>query len=446
MSGVRPLRCAVYCRVSSDEGLGQQYNSIDAQRDAGHAYITSQKHEGWSVVADDYTDPAFSGGNMDRPGLKRLMGDIERGKIDVVVVYKIDRLTRNIIDFFKMIEVFERHGVSFVSVTQQFNTTTSMGRFTLNMMLSVAQLEREQTGERIRDKIAASKKKGLWMGGMPPLGYDVKDHRLRVNPKEAALIRRIFTDFVRDRAATPLVKALAEEGVTSKAWTTQTGKLHPGQRITKTQIYRLIRNRTFLGEIRHRETWYPAEHEPIITPELWAAAQAIIAVDPRTRANTVRARVPFLLKGLLIDADGRALQPWQTRNKQGRVFRYYLSTRELKEYAGASDIPRLPAEQLEAIVIRQLRDILRTPSMVAEITRQAVKFDPALDEAQVSVALLQFDRVWEQLSPDERHRAVRLLIDKIVVRSSRLELRLADLGGLPLARELTEPYAEAACA
>ena len=188
-------RCAVYTRKSSEEGLDQDYNSIDAQRDAGHAYVASQRAEGWIPVADDYDDPAFSGGNMERPGLKRLMKDIELGKVDIVVVYKIDRLTRSLADFSKMVDVFERQGVSFVSVTQQFNTTTSMGRLMLNVLLSFAQFEREVTGERIRDKIAASKRKGMWVGGVPSLGYDVVNRKLVINQAEATLIKRMFTDY-----------------------------------------------------------------------------------------------------------------------------------------------------------------------------------------------------------------------------------------------------------
>ncbi|MEP7182338.1 MAG: recombinase family protein [Betaproteobacteria bacterium] len=445
-AGRRPIRCAVYCRKSSEEGLDQEYNSIDAQRDAGHAYIASQKHEGWIGLADDYADPGYSGGNMERPALKRLLADIEQGRLDVVVVYKIDRLTRSLTDFGRMIEVFERRGVSFVSVTQQFNTTSSMGRLMLNVLLSFAQFEREVTGERIRDKIAASKKKGLWMGGMPPLGYDVRERHLIINPKEAELVRRIFRGFVELESPTRLVKALAEEGATSKAWTTQDGRVRTGQKIGKTLLYKLIRNRIFRGEIRHRDTWYPGEHEPIIEQELWDRAQAVIAVDSRRRGNVTRARVPFLLKGLLIDGDGRALQPWQTRKKTGRLYRYYISTRELKEHAGASGLPRLPAEELESLVIRQLREILRTPSLCAEITRQATTLDPSLDEAQVSVALLQFDRVWEQLAPAEQQRLVRLLIEKIIVATDAIELRLRPLGLTELGRELAPDHRERACA
>jgi len=246
----RRMRCAVYTRKSTDEGLDQEYNSIDAQRDAGHAYIASQRAEGWIPVADDYDDPAFSGGNMERPALRRMMVDIEAGKIDVVVIYKIDRLTRSLADFSKMVEVFERYGVSFVSVTRQFNTTTSMGRLMLNILLSFAQFEREVTGERIRDKIAASKRKGMWMGGVPPLGYDVENRRLVPNEREAKLIRHIFQRFVELGSSTALVKELKLDGVTSKAWTTQDGKTRDGRPIDKGHIYRLLSNRTYLGELR----------------------------------------------------------------------------------------------------------------------------------------------------------------------------------------------------
>ena len=231
-------RCAVYTRKSTDEGLDQEYNSLEAQRDAGLAFIASQRHEGWIAVDDGYDDGGYSGGNMERPGLRRLMIDIEAGKIDTVVVYKIDRLTRSLPDFAKLVDVFDRHGVSFVAVTQQFNTTTSMGRLTLNILLSFAQFEREVTGERIRDKIAASKRKGMWMGGVPPLGYDVENRRLVPNEREARLIRHIFQRFVELGSSTALFNELKLQGVTSKAWTTQDGKVREGKPIDKGMIYK----------------------------------------------------------------------------------------------------------------------------------------------------------------------------------------------------------------
>ena len=236
-------RCAVYCRVSSDERLDQEFNSIDAQKKSGQAYVASQRSEGWIPVADDYHDPGFSGGNTERPGLKRLMADIERGLVDIVVVYKIDRLTRSLADFSKMVEVFERQGVSFVSVTQQFNTTTSMGRLMLNVLLSFAQFEREVTGERIRDKIAASKRKGLWMGGVPPLGYDVENRLLVINETEAAVVRRIFSEMLTVGSPTQIGRTLTGEGITTKAWTTKEGQTRLGARIDKKYLHKLLRNR-----------------------------------------------------------------------------------------------------------------------------------------------------------------------------------------------------------
>ena len=412
----RRQRCAVYTRKSSEEGLDQEYNSIDAQRDAGHAYIASQRAEGWIPVADDYDDGGFSGGSMDRPALKRLMQDIEANLIDIVVVYKIDRLTRSLADFSKMVEVFEQHGVSFVSVTQQFNTTTSMGRLMLNVLLSFAQFEREVTGERIRDKIAASKRKGMWMGGMPPLGYDVENRRLIINPAEAKLVRHIFQRFVETGSSTKLVKELRMEGATSKAWTTQDGKVRHGNPIDKSLIYKMLINRTYLGEIGHKSEWFPGQHIPIIEQTLWDQAHAILATNGRSRANKTRAKTPFLLKGLIFGPDGRALSPWHTRKaKTGRVYRYYVSQRELKEHAGASGLPRLPAAELESAVLEQLRGIMRSPEMVREITPKAIQLDPTLDEAKVTVSLNRLDVIWDELFPIEQHRIVSLLVEKVIV-------------------------------
>ena len=433
----RRMRCAVYTRKSSEEGLDQEYNSIDAQRDAGHAYIASQRAEGWIPVADDYDDPAFSGGNMERPGLKRLMADIEAGKIDVVVIYKIDRLTRSLADFSKMVEVFERQGVSFVSVTQQFNTTTSMGRLMLNVLLSFAQFEREVTGERIRDKIAASKRKGMWMGGVPPLGYDVENRRLVPNPQEAKLIRQIFTRFVELGSSTKLVKELKLDGVTSKAWTTQDGKVREGKPIDKGLVYKLLGNRTYLGELRHKEQWYQAEHLPIVDQPVWDSVHAILATNGRSRANATRATTPFLLKGIVFGHDGRALTPWHsTKKTTGKRYRYYLPMRDLKEHAGASGLPRMPAAELESAVLDQLRNILRAPNLLSDLVPQAKKLDPTLDEAKVTVAMTRMDLIWDQLFPAEQTRIVKLLIEKVIVSPSDLEVRLRANGIEQLVQEL----------
>ena len=430
------MRCAVYTRKSSEEGLDQDYNSIDAQRDAGHAYIASQRAEGWIAVADDYDDPAYSGGNMERPALRRLMADIEAGRVDVVVIYKIDRLTRSLSDFSRMVEVFERQGVSFVSVTQQFNTTTSMGRLMLNVLLSFAQFEREVTGERIRDKITASKKKGLWMGGIPPLGYDVKDRKLIPNPREAKLIQHIFQRFVEIGSTTMLVKELQLDGVTSKAWVTQNGKVRAGKLIDKSLIYKLLHNRTYLGELRHKEQWYPAEHPAIIDQDLWDSVHAMLASHDRGRGNAMRASVPFLLKGMVFGEDGRALSPWHTTKRNGRRYRYYIPQRDAKEYAGASGLPRLPAAELESAVLQQLRSMMRQPMMISEIVPQAIALNDQLDEAQVTVAMTQLDVIWDQLFPAEQQRIVQLLVDKVIVSPTNIELRLRANGIGQVAMEL----------
>ncbi len=433
----RRMRCAVYTRKSSEEGLDQEYNSIDAQRDAGHAYVASQRAEGWIPVADDYDDAAFSGGNMERPGLKRLMTDIEAGKIDVIVIYKIDRLTRSLADFSKMVEVFERQGVSFVSVTQQFNTTTSMGRLMLNVLLSFAQFEREVTGERIRDKIAASKRKGMWMGGVPPLGYDVENRRLVPNPQEAKLIRHIFTRFVELGSSTKLVKELKLDGATSKAWTTQDGKVRLGKPIDKGLIYKLLGNRTYLGELRHKEQWYQAEHLPILDRNVWDNVHAILATNGRSRANATRATTPFLLKGIVFGHDGRALTPWHsTKKTTGKRYRYYLPMRDIKEHAGASGLPRMPAAELESAVLDQLRNILRAPNLLRDLVPQAIKLDPTLDEAKVTVAMTRLDVIWDQLFPAEQTRIVKMLVEKVIVSANDLEVRLRANGIEQLIREL----------
>lgn len=439
----RRMRCAVYTRKSTDEGLDQEYNSIDAQRDAGHAYIASQRNEGWIAVSDDYDDPAYSGGNMERPALQRLLADIEAGKIDVVIIYKIDRLTRSLADFSRMVEVFEQHRVSFVSVTQNFNTTTSMGRLMLNILLSFAQFEREVTGERIRDKITASKKKGMWMGGIPPLGYDVENRRLVPNEREVKIIRHIFQRFVELGSGTMLVKELRLDGVTSKSWTTQDGKVHEGKFIDKGLIYKLLNNRTYLGELRHKEQWYQAEHPPIIDHDLWDKVHAILATNGRVRGNATRAKVPYLLKGIVFGNDGRALSPWHTTKKNGRRYRYYIPQRDAKEHAGASGLPRLPAAELESAVLDQLRAILRSPDLLSEVLPQAIKLDPSLDEAKVTVAMTRLDAIWEQLFPAEQARIVKLLVEKVIVSPNDLEVRLRANGIERLVLEMSpKPIAQ----
>jgi site-specific DNA recombinase len=362
-------RCAVYTRKSTDEGLDQEYNSLDAQRDAGLAYIASQRIEGWVLVEDGYDDGGFSGGNMERPALKRLMSDIEAKRIDIVVVYKIDRLTRSLADFSKLVEVFERHGVSFVSVTQQFNTTTSMGRLMLNVLLSFAQFEREVTGERIRDKIAASKSKGIWMGGMPPLGYDVRERKLEVNVEEAALVVDIFRRYAEHGSAAQLVRELGSQGITTKSWVTQGGTLRLGRPMDQHYLFALLRNRLYLGEMVCKGQSFAGQHQGIVTRELWDSVHAFIERrkhGPREH----RTEHAVLLAGLLFAPDGQRMLHTSTQKKSGRIYRYYVPYLHKRRNAGATldlskpEMGPLPAAEIEAAVLKQIHATLSAPEML----------------------------------------------------------------------------------
>lgn len=301
-------RCALYTRKSSDEGLDQEFNSLDAQREACAAYVKSQSGEGWKALPDHYDDGGFSGGTMERPALRGLMADVVAGKIDIVVVYKIDRLSRSLADFVRMVETFDRHDVSFVSVTQSFNTTSSMGRLTLNILLSFAQFEREVTGERIRDKIAASKKKGMWMGGHLPLGYDLPapgSRSLVVNPGEARTVRHIFTLYRDLGSVHALEQRLREDGIVSKRRETRAGKITGGQPFSRGALFYLLRNRTYLGKIPHHDISHPGLHSAIVDPALFATVQDQMDTNARRRGATRSKVAQSPLTGRLFDVDGQ---------------------------------------------------------------------------------------------------------------------------------------------
>ena len=409
----RKLRCAVYTRKSTEEGLDMEFNSLDAQREACEAYVASQKPEGWILVPDRYDDGGFSGGTLERPALKRLLVDIEDGRVDVVVVYKIDRLSRSLMDFAKLVEVFDRRGVTFVSVTQSFNTTTSMGRLTLNILLSFAQFEREVIGERIRDKFAASRARGMWMGGHPPLGYDVKDRKLVINETEANVVRMIFARFLKVGSATVLVRELTKERVTSKR----------GKPIDKGFLYKLLNNRVYLGEAVHKGVAHPGEHAAIIGRDLWDKVHAIIQQSPRSRAANTRAQTPALLKGILFGADGRAMSPTHAR-KGGRLYRYYVAAGLLKGDTPPGVVRRAPAAELEAAVVDQLRGLLRAPEIIVGTWRSARPEIEGLSEVEVREALLGLDPIWEELFPAEQARILQLLVERVDVHPDRLDLQL----------------------
>jgi site-specific DNA recombinase len=424
-TAARRQRCAVYTRKSTEEGLDLEYTSLDAQRDAGAAFIASHRLEGWIPVADDYDDGGFSGATLLRPALQRLMADIRAGLIDIVVVYKIDRLTRSLFDFAELVKVFEEYGTTFVSVTQQINTKDAIGRMMLNVLLAFAQFEREMTAERIRDKFVASKKKGLWMHGVPPLGYNVVDRRLAINDVEAEQVRTIFRRFVALGSILKVVQEIRAQGWCNKTWTTKAGRVLVGQLHDKSSIHKILHCRTYLGEMKHRDQYFENTHAPIIDRALWDEAHALLQANCRVRAGaTRRGKVDFLLKGLLSGPDGRALTPWHTTKANGRTYRYYLSTRDTHEGPGTSGMPRLPAGELEGAVVDQLRRVLRAPEMIEAMIPQAVALDPTLDEAKVTVAMTQVDRVWDQLFPAEQQRLVRLLVERVIISPTNMELRL----------------------
>lgn len=352
----RLVRCAVYTRKSSDEGLEQSFNSLDAQREAGEAYVKSQASEGWQILSARYDDGGFSGGTMERPGLQQLLADIEVGLVDVVVVYKIDRLTRSLADFSRIVEVFEKANVSFVSVTQSFNTTTSMGRLMLNVLLSFAQFEREVTGERIRDKIAASKAKGLWMGGTLPLGYDLPapgTRILRVNDREAATVRHIFSRYLELGSVHALERELVSHDIRSKRRITRSGKELGGQPFSRGALFHLLRNRTYLGQIVHRGAVHQGEHEAIIEEALFERVQQRLDANARRRRATSERRLAkAALTGKLFDANGEPMSPTFSRGKSGKSYRYYVSASlQQGRDAGTGGLAkRLPAPAIERLV------------------------------------------------------------------------------------------------
>ena len=422
----RRSRCAVYTRKSSEEGLDMEFNSLDAQREACEAYVTSQKAEGWVALRDRYDDGGFSGGTLDRPALKQLITDIEAGLIDVIVVYKIDRLSRSLMDFARLVEVFDRNNVTFVSVTQSFNTTTSMGRLTLNILLSFAQFEREVIGERIRDKFAASRKRGMWMGGFVPMGYDVKDRKLVVNEAEAATVRMIFERFAALGSASTLARALQAEDVRNKR----------GKRIDKGFIYKLFGSRVYLGEAVHKGTSYPGEHDAIISQDLWDRVHAILRQSPRDRRAKNRNSSEALLKGLIFTDTGTAMTPSYTR-KGERLYHYYTSMDLIRNRETGSAGPiRLAAAMVDGAVIAEMRRIIASPVIATRVIDAQRREGVSTDERVIVAALQRFNDLWDALYPAEQARIVRLLVDRVTVGPAGMAVDLRNNGIATLVRDL----------
>jgi DNA invertase Pin-like site-specific DNA recombinase len=442
------VRCAVYTRKSSEEGLELAFNSLHAQREACAAYIDSQRHEGWLALDDRYDDGGYSGGTLERPALQRLIRDIDAGRVDTVVCYKIDRLSRSLTDFAKLVDVFERNAVTFVSVTQSFCTTTSMGRLTLNILLSFAQFERELAGERIRDKFAASRRKGIFMGGHPPLGYDVRDRKLVVNPAEAHLVHLIFRRFLDLGSALLLIRELNTQGHRTKSWTTQSGTFREGRLFDKGTLYKILRNRTYLGEAVHKGSSYPGEHEPIIDRATWERVHDVLATNAKRRVNEARARTPAPLRGLMRCTHcSSAMTPTHTR-RRGRLYRYYVCLGASRRGHDTCPVPSIAASEVEGLVLGQVRRLLASPELVAR-TITAVRRenssaeDTELEEGDVIEALGALEPVWDELYPAEQVRIMQLLIERIDVAPDGISVALHAAGIRSLVAELASEEAAA---
>lgn len=418
------VRCAIYTRKSTEEGLEQEFNSLDAQRESGEAYVKSQASEGWICLPDRYDDGGFTGGNMDRPAVKRLMADIEAGKVDCVVVYKVDRLSRSLLDFARMMETFERRHVSFVSVTQQFNTASSMGRLVLNVLLSFAQFEREIISERTRDKIAAARRKGKWAGGHPILGYDVdpRGFRLVVNEDEAVRVRRIFELYLEHQALVPTVRAIDQLGWFNKRWTTRKAKSRGGKPFDKCSLFKLLTNVVYLGKVRYKTEVHKGEHPAIVDEEVWRRVQQLLSRNGRTGGAAVRNKYGALLKGLLHCTPCGCSMGHAYTSKNGTThYRYYVCLNAQKRGWDTCPSKSVPAGEIERLVIEQIKTIGRDPTLVAATLKQAAK------HAKEAIARLEGEQAALERELRKHHSEVRKLATDPAVASGATSARLADL-------------------
>jgi site-specific DNA recombinase len=420
------VRCGIYTRKSTEEGLDQEFNSLDAQRESAEAYIKSQAPEGWTCLPEPYNDGGFSGGNMDRPALKRLLKDMQAGKIDCVIVYKVDRLSRSLLDFAKMMETFDKHQVSFVSVTQQFHTATSMGRLVLNVLLSFAQFEREIISERTRDKIAAARRKGKWSGGHPLLGYDVdpRGSKLIVNPEEAERVRDIFALYLRHQGLIPVVQELERQGGLTKHWVTRQGRSRGGRPFTKTALYRLLTNVAYVGQIKYKAEVHRGEHPAIVERALWQETQALLQRNGKVKEPTKGKALGALLQGLLRCVPcGCAMTPSYAAKQGNKRYRYYVCSGAQKRGWKTCPSQSLPAEQIERFVVEQIRALAQDPERLGKMLNE-IQFSGAVaDEKAQSKTTLELetqnrlssivDERWEALTTPEQCLALQTLVERV---------------------------------
>ena len=413
---ISPVRCAIYTRKSTEEGLDSDFNTLDAQRESAEAYIVSQRHEGWVALPQKYDDGGFTGANMDRPALKHLLDDVRAGLVDCVVVYKVDRLTRSLLDFAKIMEVLDKHGATFVSVTQQFNTTASLGRLTLNILLSFAQFEREMIAERTRDKMSAARRKGKWVGGNPVLGYDVHPDggALVVNAEEATRVRAIFGMYLEHGSLLPVVSELNRRGWTLKRWTTRDSKVVGGKPFTRSRLHLLLTNVIYTGQVRHRGEIFPGEHDAIVDRETWEKVHAQLKANAPGSTRNLRNKHGALLKGTVRCATCNVGMVHTYTQKDARLYRYYVCVKAHQRGWAQCSTRSVSAPELEQAVVDQIRGIGRNPTMLTAVMKH-------LDESSfgdvpredVAHALREFDGLWRQLSPHEQEQLIKTLVETV---------------------------------
>lgn len=394
------LRCAIYTRKSSEEGLEQDFNSLDAQREACEAYIKSQQHEGWVLVDKQYNDGGFSGGTLERPALKKLLTDIEAGKVDIVVVYKVDRLTRSLMDFSKIVELFDKQEASFVSITQHFNTTTSMGRLTLNILLSFAQFEREVTGERIRDKMLASKKKGMWMNGVAPLGYLNKDRTLEIDTENDRKIKLIFEKYLELESVHSLKTFLEEKKVTTKT----------GKNFAKGHLYRILENKTYIGKIEHKGKVYEGLHDAIIDGDIFEKAQKILSANRVKNSISFDKKNPSLLAGKLFDDKNNYMSPSHS-NTRNKKYRYYVSQAIIQHRRqDAGSVSKIPAGEIEKAVIQEIKEFISSTNNI----------QPLLKESNIHKQKALLNNITDKID----NQFIRTILSKVVIYKEKVEITI----------------------
>jgi site-specific DNA recombinase len=414
----------------------QGSSSMDAQFEACYDYIAVRHPVSGLPTTASYADAGFSGGPLDRPALQRMLADIESDRIDLVVVHKIDRLSRSLVHFVQLMEIFERHHVTLVAVTQHLNSHDAAGRMAIHALMSFAQFEREATGERIRDKMRATRRQGLWSGNITPLGYAAQGQRLEIIEQEAQQVRHIFERFVALGSATDLVRELGAQGRTTKAWITKAGKPRGGKPIDKNYLYKLLNNRTLLGEIKAGDVWLPGAHAPIVSRDLWDQAHALITARQRPRKHRSRERQDFLLKGKVFGADGRAYSPWCSSLRNNRVYAYYVPQRNIAEGAAGSALPRCPAFELESVVIEHLRGQMRAPIPVIEQLPPSFRQDPLFSLDAACAALKDLEAAWELFFSQIQRTLLVRMIDRVTVSAESISIRLDPDGIAQVLRDL----------